>query len=167
VGKVEEAVRSTALRLVRRELRGVVAPLQQEVRDLKRTVSRLNKTVSALETVAAHNPGKPQAPSRPLKASAEELRNSRLSPRLIRKLRMRLGLTQVQLAGLLGVTGAAVAQWETAASAPRGENRSALIALRKLGRRDVQSLLAEKGIPPARRGNRVTRTTSRAKRRRG
>jgi DNA-binding transcriptional regulator YiaG len=147
-------------------MKGVVAPLQQEVRDLKRTVSKLNKAVSALETGAANNPGQHQAPSRPLRASSEEVRNSRLSPGLIRKLRTRLGLTQVQLAGLLGVTGAAVAQWETAASAPRGENRGALIALRKLGRRDVQRLLVEKGIPPARRGNRVTRTTSRAKRRR-
>ncbi len=155
MGKVEEAVRTTTLRLVRRELRGVVLPLARDLRALKRAVSRLDKAVSALERTAEQQARSQRAQLSRLAASEEEVSNSRLSAGLIRKLRARLGLTQVQMAGLVGVTGAAIAQWEGGTSTPKGENRATLVGLRKLGRRDVKHLLAEKGIPPAKRRRRT------------
>jgi DNA-binding transcriptional regulator YiaG len=138
-------------------------PLQRDVRDLKRTVSRLNRAVTAIEKIASQRAGEGPQQLCSLQASDDEVSRARLSPALIRKLRSRLGLTQVQVAGLLGVTGAAVAQWESGASTPSDGNRATLIALRKLGRRDVQRLLAEKGIPPAKRRNRTGGTKSRTK----
>ena len=69
-----------------------------------------------------------------------------MSPDLIKKLRARLGITQAELAVLVGVTGPAVAQWEGGTSEPRGENRAIVVGLRQLGRRDVQVLLESKGM---------------------
>jgi DNA-binding transcriptional regulator YiaG len=80
--------------------------------------------------------------------SQEQARRARLKPEAIKRLRARLGLTQVQLAALLGVTGPAVAQWEMATSEPRGSNRAALAALRKVGRREVRRMLAASGMSP-------------------
>jgi len=68
----------------------------------------------------------------------------RLSPLLIKKLRARLGISQGQLARLVGVSGPAVAFWEQGKSRPEGQNRAALVALRGVGRREVKRMLAEK-----------------------
>jgi DNA-binding transcriptional regulator YiaG len=47
----------------------------------------------------------------------------------VRRLRGKLGLTQAELAKLVGVSGAAVTSWETGKTQPGRENRSALLAL--------------------------------------
>jgi len=161
VGKVEEALRANTLRLVRREIRRAVVPLSGDVRELKRAVSRLSKSVWALERAAARRVPEGGVEVSRLEASEKEVVKARFSRVLIQKLRARLDITQAQLAALLGITGAAVAQWEGGQSSPRGANRSALVALRKLGRREVQKLLEERGLPARRqrapKGRRVRR----------
>ncbi|PYM60054.1 MAG: hypothetical protein DMD79_16505, partial [Candidatus Rokuibacteriota bacterium] len=76
-------------------------------------------------------------------ASEAELQHARLSPRLIRTLRTRLALSQAALARLVGVSAAAVVQSERGRSTPTDQNRSALIGLRRLGRREVKRHLAD------------------------
>ena len=149
MAKLEEALRSTVLRLIRRELRATVAPLSREVRELKRVVSPLRKTVSALEKVVAEQARRQQAELAELEAPEEEVKKSRFSPALLRSLRARLGITQDQMASLVGVSGGAVASWERGRMAPRGRNRAALVALRKLRRGDAKRLLAEKAATPS------------------
>ena len=74
--------------------------------------------------------------------SEEDAKAARLSPRLIRSLRVRLGLSQSALARLVGVSAPAVAHWEAGNSAPTGQNRVNVVALRKVGKREVKELLA-------------------------
>jgi DNA-binding transcriptional regulator YiaG len=145
VGKVEEALRVTVVRQIRRELRASVGPLSRELRRLKRIVSPLRKTVSGLEKLVAEQARRQQEKVAELKAPEEEVRRSRFSPALMRSLRARLGVTQGQLASLVDVSTAAVTAWESGRIAPRGRNRAALVAVRKLGRREVKRLLAERG----------------------
>ena len=76
-----------------------------------------------------------------LRATDEETQAARLSPGLIRKLRKRLGLSQEGLGLLTDVTRGAVAGWEAGYSRPRAAHRSVIVALRKLGKREVQDLL--------------------------
>jgi len=147
VGRVEEAVRSAIVRAIRRECRTRCAPLLAEVRQIKQQLARLEAEVASLRRRRGEQV---QAGAEPhLKAvSEDEARRARLTPEGIKRLRARLGLTQVQLAALLGVTGPAVAQWEMGTSEPRGSNRAALVALRKIGRREVRRLLAARGMSP-------------------
>ncbi len=140
MGTVEDAVRSAMTRVVRRECRVNLGPLTGEVRELARRVVRLESVVKSLEQRSGQ--------LRPMMARAEfegvaddEVRRARLSPDAIKRLRAGLGVTQAQLAALIGVTGPAVAQWEGGTSEPRGRNRAALVALKKLGRRGVRKLL--------------------------
>ncbi len=76
--------------------------------------------------------------------SESEAKSARLSPRLVQSLRGRLGLSQMALARLVGVSAPAVAHWEAGNSTPKGQNRTALVGLRKVGRREVKELLARR-----------------------
>jgi DNA-binding transcriptional regulator YiaG len=128
------------------------------VRGLKQQVEKLELAVASLRKRWAKQLPLPAVAVKPsLEVAESELRRARLTPEAIRRLRTRLGVTQAQLAALLGVTGPAIAQWESGSSKPRGRNQAALVALRKLGRRQVSRMLAARGIAPRRR-SRTSRT---------
>ena len=146
MGRVEEAVRSAIVRTVRRELRSTLAPVSKEVRELRQSVSQLERAVASLKQAARQAPAVGGGPLPRIEVTENEVRRARISPALIKKLRARLGITQAELAALVGVTGPAVAQWEGGSSEPRGENRAIVVGLRKLGRRDVQVLLESRGM---------------------
>ena len=146
MGRVEEAVRSEIMRLMRKELRSVVLPLGKEVRQLKRGMGQLNKSVARLERVVAAQVREAEARKALLEVPEEEAKRARLSANLIRALRTRLGITQGQLAVLVGVSAGAVTQWEQGMISPRGQHRATLVALRKFGRRDARRMLEQKGV---------------------
>ena len=141
---LEQVLKSEIIRLAKKELRAVCGPLARDVRELKRRVSQLSKTVVALDKMRAALEAKRAAEGVKLEVPEEQVKAARLSPLLIKKLRKRLGLSQGQLARLVGVSGPAVAFWEQGRSRPQGRNRAALVALRDVGRREVKRMLGEK-----------------------
>jgi DNA-binding transcriptional regulator YiaG len=146
MGKLEGIIKSEIVRLAKREMRKISVPLGKDVRLLKNTVSQLRKTVLAVERFAARQKVELEKGKVLLEATPEEVKESRFSPRLIRSLRKRLGITQKELAILTGVTIGAIHQWESGLFVPRAQKKSALVALRKLGRREVRRLLGEKKV---------------------
>ncbi len=144
MGKLEGIIKSEIVRLAKREVRKISGPLRKDVWSLKNMVSQLRKTVSALERVTASQEAQARRGKVQLEANPEEVRIARFSPRLIRSLRKRLGITQNELAILAGVTVGAIHQWESGIFVPRAEKKGALIALRKLGRKEVRKLLEER-----------------------
>jgi DNA-binding transcriptional regulator YiaG len=145
MGKLEGMIKSEIVRLAKREMRKISVPLGKDVRSLKSTVSQLRRTVLALERFAAQRQKELAKEKVPLEAAPEEVEISRFSPRLIRSLRKHLGITQKELAILTGVTVGAVHQWESGMFKPGEKKKGMLVALRKLGRRDVRKLIEEKG----------------------
>jgi len=85
-----------------------------------------------------------QAQRAKLAVAPEEVKAARVSPLLIKKLRARLDITQGELATLVGVSTSAVGSWEYGNAKPESHNREALVALRKLGKREVREILAAK-----------------------
>jgi DNA-binding transcriptional regulator YiaG len=71
---------------------------------LKITVSQLRKTVLPLERFATEKQKELAKREIQLEATPEEVKKSRLSPRLIKSLRKHLGVTQKKLAILTGIT---------------------------------------------------------------
>ena len=141
---LEAAIKETIARGARRQVRLVLTPLRRELLRLRRKVTDLQATVATLRRNAVGwkrfmetSPAIPQL-------SEEDAKTARLSPRLIVALRRRLGLSQAALAGLLGVSAPAVAHWEAGNSMPAGKNRVNLVALRKVGKREVKELLARR-----------------------
>jgi DNA-binding transcriptional regulator YiaG len=86
-----------------------------------------------------------------LEASQEEVRASRLTPERIAGLRKKLGISQREMGVLTGASLGAVASWEKGKFRPQGEKKAALVALRKLRKRDVKKMLTEKAGPKEKR----------------
>jgi DNA-binding transcriptional regulator YiaG len=146
MGNLGVTIRSEIVRLAKRELRKTLLPLGRDVRLLKSAVSQLRKTVLALERFAAQQQNELKKRKIPLEATAEEVKKSRFSPALIRSLRKNLGISQKELAILAGVTVGAAHLWEIGKFRPKDEKKAVMVALRKLGRRDVRKLLEGKLI---------------------
>jgi DNA-binding transcriptional regulator YiaG len=144
MGKVESIIKSEIIRLAKGEMRKISIPLGRDVRLMKNTVSQVRKSVLALERFAAHQQKELSKREIRLEATPEEVKKSRLSPRLIKSLRKHLGITQKELAILTGVTIGAAHQWEIGKFNPKPEKKAAFVALRKLGRGEVKKLLEKK-----------------------
>ena len=145
MGKVEGIIKSEIVRLAKREIRKVSVPLSRDVRLMKSTVSKLRKAVLTLERLASHQQKELGKKAVPLKATPEEVKIARFSPRLFRSLRKHLGITQKELAILTGVTLGAVNSWESGRFRPKQEKKPLIVALRKMGRQEVRKLLEGKG----------------------
>ena len=162
MGKMEQTLKSEITRLAKKQLRATCLPLIRDVRQLKRAVSALRKTVAVLAKLGAEFQVQRTAERARLAAVPEEVRAARISPLLIKKLRARLGITQGELATLVGVSHSAVCSWEYGKAKPEGHNREGLVALRKLGRREVRRILSVKAEEsPAGIGDRAGRRRKR------
>jgi len=157
MGKVETSIKSEILRLARREVRGAFLPLRREVRAMRLRLSGLSKSFVLLDRVAKEKLRQDESKKLQLEASAEEVKASRFTPARIRNLRQKLGLSQRELAVLTGVTIGAIGLWEKGKFRPAMDKKAILVALRKLGKRDVKKLVATKAgeaakaKPPARK----------------
>ena len=141
MGKLESTIKFEIERLAKREIHKVSVPLKRDVRSLKITLSQLRKAVLPLERFAADRQKELAKQGIPLEVSAEELKMSRFSPRLIKTLRKKLKITQKELANLVGGSVMAVQNWEAGKFTPKADKKAALAALRKLGRTEVKKLL--------------------------
>jgi DNA-binding transcriptional regulator YiaG len=159
--KIEAAIKDAIDRRARQHIRQVATPLRREVRRLRQLVAGFRKDLAALKATAVQ--WERLAGQTPWTAtvSDEAATAARLSARLIRKLRTRLGLSQAALGRLVGVTGAAVIAWERGRAKPSGDRRKAVVALRGLGRRAVKRLLDRMPKPTVERGRRAGRSPQR------
>jgi DNA-binding transcriptional regulator YiaG len=152
LAKIEMAIRDAIARGARKQVRRAATPLRRDVRRLRQAVRELRAQVATLRETAArwaeNHAGRGWQPT----VSEEEARAARLSPRLVRKLRLRLDLSQAAVARLVGVSPAAVVQWEQGRATPSGKNRAALVGLRRVGKRQAKRLLA--AVPSERRPSR-------------
>ncbi len=144
MGKLESTIKSEIERLSKREVRKVLVPVGRDARSLRGTVSEIRKIVLAVERFVAAQKKELAKQEIRLEASPEELKKSRLSPRLVRTIRKRLGISQKELGILCGVTVGAVQSWEAGKFKPKDEKRKTLVALRKLRPGEAKKLLARK-----------------------
>ena len=144
MGKVEGVIKSEIVRLAKREMKKSFVPMNRDVRSLKLTVSQLRKAVLGFQRFVTQQEKAMKGQKVPLEAPPEEVKKARFSPRLMKSLRKRLGVTQREMATLAGVTVGAIYQWEKGIFEPRGEKKRVLVALRKLRRREAKKLLEEK-----------------------
>jgi DNA-binding transcriptional regulator YiaG len=141
MGKIETVLKAEIVRLSRRGTRQLISKAGTELRRLRQRVSALERELKALKAARAEERATMKIRAATETASGEQ--GVRMSPRLLRTLRGRLGISQAELAKLVGVTPGAVAVWEAGRSKPRAATKTRIAALRKLGRREVGRLLAE------------------------
>jgi DNA-binding transcriptional regulator YiaG len=143
MGKVESILKSEMIRLASREMKKSFVPLKREVRSMKAIVSQLRKSVLGLQRFV--NQQERQMGPKPVpEVTPDDMMKARFSPRLIKTLRRKLGITQQKLAILIGVSVVAVQKWETGKFRPKDDKMAVLVGLRKLGRAGVRRLLDER-----------------------
>jgi DNA-binding transcriptional regulator YiaG len=144
MGKIESTIKSEIQRLAKREIKSTFLPLRREVRNVRLKLSSLSKNFRALDRLAKEQIIPMTSEKFKLEASPEEVKAARLTAARIRNLRKKLGISQRELAVLTGASMGAVVMWEKGKFKPKADKRGALIALRKLGKRQVKRILAEK-----------------------
>ena len=122
----------------------VITPLRREVVRLRKKMTELQATVTTVRRNAVGWKRFMEAAPAIPQVSEEDAKAARLSPRLIESLRRRLGLSQAALARLVGVSSTAVAHWVAGDSMPTGQNRMTLVALRRVGKRELKDLFARR-----------------------
>ena len=160
MAKLESIIKSETQRLAKHEVRSVYRPLRKEVWGMKLKLSNLMKNFTILDRLAK-GLAKTKSTEPKLEATPEEVKASRLTPERIAGLRKKLGISQRELGLLVGATTGAVLSWEKGKFKPQGEKKAALVALRKVRKRDVRKMLAEKPVktkreePPKRTSKRT------------
>lgn len=129
-------------RLSRRTARPLYAPLKKDIAALKRIVAHQKKAIHRLERDNARLIADLTSRISHLpQASEQEASKVRISPRIIKAQRSRLGLSQGEFGKLLGVSTHSIFLWEKGKSAPRPKVKAVLAVVRQLGRRDAQQRL--------------------------
>ena len=141
MGKVETALREEIARLARKEVRKATGPLKKELVRLKKRVVELAAKVSASDRQTGLLVRERRRKKLGADVNEEQVEGVRMSAGLIKKLRKKLGISQAQLAALVGVSSPAVAAWEQGRSRPAGDNLKAVVALRGYGKREIRTLL--------------------------
>ena len=142
MAKIESTIKFEIQRLAKREIRSTFIPLRKEVRAMRIKLSVLSKGITSLDRMTKDLHLEEAKPK--LGATPEEVKASRLTPDRIRGLRKKLGISMRELGILTGTSLGAILSWEKGKFRPRGEKKAVLVGLRKLGKREVRKLLAQK-----------------------
>jgi len=162
LGKLESTIKTEIQRLSKREIRATFVPLRREVRAIRLRLSSLSKNFSTLNRLTKEQ--MQNLPKKEMEATPEEVKASRLTPERIRGLRKKLGISMRELGILTGSSLGAVLSWEKGKFKPRGDKKAALVALRKLRKREVRKLIAEKAEMKVKAKGRRPKVKTRRKR---
>jgi len=147
---IGSVLKSEIARVSRREMRQELASLRRSSVAYRRDIAALKRRVVDLERKAsALVKERERAKATAAPQNESEGKGSRFQARGLRSLRQRLGISQAQLAKLIGVSGLTVYNWESGRASPRKERLAAIVALRKLGKRELIARLETR--PPGKR----------------
>jgi len=143
IGKV---LKQEIARLARKQAKAQIADVKRDAVRLKKSVAELKRQVSALtrENRRLAQEVMPVVRSQTAAAVAKTAPTMRITSRTVRTLRRKLGLSQANLAALLGVTSQSVVNWEGGKGRLRLRSRTltALASVRDIGRREAKRRLA-------------------------
>jgi DNA-binding transcriptional regulator YiaG len=113
-----------------------IAALRSDVAELKRQILELKRLLRGIQKEAKPAPAPETEAGKP----------TRIRPTgpMVRKLRAKLGLTQVEMAKLMGVSGLTISKWETAGGRImlRSRTLEALSKVKVMGKREAAKALA-------------------------
>lgn len=160
-------LKSEITRLARRSTRPEIAVIRRDVAWLKHQNAGQRREITRLKhdnaRLMADLNEKLKAPP---KATEAEVKHARISPRLILVQRRRLGLSRDKFGKLLRVSGQSVLAWEGGRAKPREAAKAALVAVRKLGKREARERLQIIGTGNGSPRGRATRKKRRRVKRR-
>ena len=158
---IAKVLREEIQRLAKRQARAELRPVRRDNVRLKKIVAGLRREMAALNRTSRElaKMVTPVAAIKEIENATERAAKLRPTSKSLKKLRVRLGLTQTQFGKLLGVSGQAVVQWGSRDGRVRMRQTtlSALAGIQNIGKRDAWRRLEEMA------GSRPVRKTGRGK----
>lgn len=132
-------------RIAKHEIKVATASLRKDAIALKRMSADLKRRLTQLESANKRLTVKAEA-AQPKEAEVTDKQvKARITSKMIRAIRSRLGLSQNAFAKLIGVSSQAVIQWEHKDGRLkfRGDTKQRIIAVRQMGKREVKGIQIE------------------------
>ena len=129
------------IRLARHEVNTKVSPLEKKMRELKLASRQMQKLIDRQQKEISAIPRDSGSGDKIRTFPPEALEKSRLSPKLISKLRRKLKLPRNVFGKLIGVSSNTVFRWESGKAKPRAAYRAKIVSLRGMGKRKVKEIL--------------------------
>lgn len=136
-------LKAEIIRLARKELRKEVGPVRSHAAALRRDLAAIKRQLAAAQRQIRLLERKSPSGAAPAAARSASGKPTRFVAKGLRSLRKRLGLSAAELARIIGVSEQSVYNWEAKKAVPRQRQVEAIAALRGVGKRAVQAMLAE------------------------
>ncbi len=144
---IAKVMKEEMQRLARKELKTALAVLQKDLAALKKEAAQQRRRIAALEKenrrlLRGMGPDR-AAKSKPESDEGKAVDRTRVTAKMVRALRARLGLSQAEFAKLAGVNGQSVYMWEHKEGRLtfRGGTKARVVALRKLTKKEARQEL--------------------------
>ena len=138
---IASTLKSEITRLAKREIRSEIAALKKATAAHRRHIAELKRQLADLQRTATQLAKRSRAAqSAPAPAALAE--SARFQARGLRSLRARLGLSQADMAKLLGVSTLSIYNWEGGKATPRRESLAAIVGLRGVGKQEVKQRIS-------------------------
>lgn len=139
-----EALRAEVARTVRKSSKGELDALRKAVASQRREISALKKEVKALHSsmkqLARAVPSRPERPAAPVNRGG---RKFVFRPEALLAKREAFGLTQVDMAKLVGASPLTLSRWEQGKAAPRTAQVEKIRAVLGMGVRAARAKLGD------------------------
>ncbi|HET9978112.1 MAG TPA: helix-turn-helix transcriptional regulator [Burkholderiaceae bacterium] len=137
-------------RIARREVRSAADPLRKAVVGHRSEIAALKRRIQGLEQ-QLRRLGRTggEASAQPVSGETSS-RRIRFTAKGLASQRRRLGLSAEKLGRMFGVSGQTIYLWEAGKARPRARHMPAIAALRTLGKKEAEAILAAR--PGARAG---------------
>jgi len=126
-------LKSEIARIARKEIKSSVDPLRKSNATYRREIAELKRQLTSLQRELKAS----RTPSRETKDGADQAPTSRFTKTGLKTLRARLGLSAADFGLLIGASGQSIYNWEAGKAVPRANQKSALAAVRGLGKREA------------------------------
>lgn len=135
------SLKSEIARIARKELKEELQALRKATTAHRSEIAALKRQVKSLTSALKASTKTSRASG--IDTAADEPSNPgiRFSAARLAALRAKFGITQAQMATLLGVSYLSVHKWEAGAAKPRSAQLQKIAAVMKLGKREVQKAL--------------------------
>ena len=136
------ALKSEIARVARKELKDELLALRKVTTTHRSEIAALKREVKALRAqLKTREKAIGQLPAAAPAAEAPSGRQLRFSAEGFAAQRARLGLSQVQMAQLLGASALSVYKWESGKAHPRAAQLERIASIRQLGKREALARL--------------------------
>ena len=130
---IATVIKEETIRIARKEIKAALTPLKKQNADLKRTNADLKRRISQLEQDCKkllNNAGKQQKETEV--ASSDDDDKARITAKMVKSIRERLGLSPGDFGKLVGVSRLTVYQWEKKQGRLnfRGDSKARIVEVR-------------------------------------